>query len=203
MRVCADLEKVGLWRSRGSAFPTPFRRTLRRTGAAPDPMRFPERLQPDEVRGVLLPDDEGTTANAAAVPLKSTAEVTLLSLEPGTPMRLHWTFGWADVFDALGGAPLLLRDGAIVNECNSGCGPVPRTGVEVTASGKILLVVVDRRQPRSSLGPTVGEFARIMKGLGAVDALNLDGGGSSTMMVKGEVVNRPPTATSAPSATRS
>jgi exopolysaccharide biosynthesis protein len=35
------------------------------------------------------------------------------------------------------------------------------------------------------------EFARIMRDLGAVDALNLDGGGSSTMVVQGEVVNRP------------
>jgi len=115
----------------------------------------------------------------------SSDEATLLlAIEPGTPMRLHWTFGWKDVFDAVGGAPLLLRDGAFVNECNSGCGPVPRTGVGVTASGKILLVVVDGRQPRWSLGPSVDEFARIMKDLGAVDALNLDGGGSSEMVVK-------------------
>lgn len=132
--------------------------------------------------------DGGVVLSAAP----SSDEATLLlAIEPGTPMRLHWTFGWKDVFDAVGGAPLLLRDGAFVNECNSGCGPVPRTGVGVTASGKILLVVVDGRQPRWSLGPTVDEFARIMKDLGAVDALNLDGGGSSEMVVKGEVVNRP------------
>ena len=132
--------------------------------------------------------DGGVVLSAAP----SSDEATLLlAIEPGTPMRLHWTFGWKDVFDAVGGAPLLLRDGAFVNECNSGCGPVPRTGVGVTASGEILLVVVDGRQPRWSLGPTVDEFARIMKDLGAVDALNLDGGGSSEMVVKGQVVNRP------------
>jgi exopolysaccharide biosynthesis protein len=63
--------------------------------------------------------------------------------------------------------------------------------VGVTATGKILLVVVDGRQPRWSLGPTSSEFAQIMADLGAVTALNLDGGGSSEMVVEGEVVNRP------------
>jgi hypothetical protein len=122
----------------------------------------------------------------------ATDEATqLLALLPGTPMRLHWTFGWADVFDAVGGAPLMIEDGSFTGQCNSACGPQPRTGVGVTANGEILLVVVDGRQRKWSLGPTMGEFARIMADLGAVTALNLDGGGSSTMVVKGEVVNRP------------
>jgi hypothetical protein len=122
----------------------------------------------------------------------ATDEATeLLAFAPGAPMRLHWTLGLAGVFDAVGGAPLLLRDGRIVGECNSGCGAQPRTGVGVTAAGKILLVVVDGRQPKWSLGPTVREFAEIMADLGAVTALNLDGGGSSEMVIEGEVVNRP------------
>ena len=53
------------------------------------------------------------------------------------------------------------------------------------------MVVVDGRQPRWSLGPSLNEFARIMRDLGAVDALNLDGGGSTEMVVNGEIVNRP------------
>lgn len=122
----------------------------------------------------------------------ATDEATeLLALAPGTPMRLHWTLGWANVFDAVGGAPLLLRDGEPVGICNSACGRQPRTGVGVTATGRILLVVVDGRQANWSLGPTAAEFADIMAGLGAVTALNLDGGGSSEMVVEGEVVNRP------------
>jgi hypothetical protein len=135
-----------------------------------------------------LPRNGGIVLSAAP----ATDEATqLLALAPGTPMRLHWTLGWTNVFDAIGGAPLLLLDGAITGQCNSGCGPQPRTGVGVTASGKILLVVVDGRQAKWSLGPTVDEFARIMRDLGAVTALNLDGGGSSTMVVKGQIVNRP------------
>ena len=117
--------------------------------------------------------------------------IQLLALTPGTPMRLHWTLGWAGVFDAVGGAPLMVEDGQPTGVCNSACGRQPRTGIGVTADGQILLVVVDGRQPRWSLGPTIGEFAKIMQDLGAVTALNLDGGGSSEMVVEGEVVNRP------------
>jgi len=135
-----------------------------------------------------MPRSGGVVLSAAP----ATDEATqLLALAPGTEMRLHWTFGWTNVFDAIGGAPLLLLDGALTGQCNSGCGRQPRTGVGVTASGKILLVVVDGRQAKWSLGPTMDEFARIMRDLGAVSALNLDGGGSSTMVVRGEVVNRP------------
>lgn len=116
--------------------------------------------------------------------------VELLALEPGTDMRLHWTAGWSNVFDVIGGGPLLLRDGKLVGICNSQCGRHPRTGVGVTADGKILLVVVDGRHRRSR-GATMFEFARIMRDLGASTALNLDGGGSSEMVVQGEVVNVP------------
>jgi Phosphodiester glycosidase len=113
----------------------------------------------------------------------------LLTLSRGTPMRLHWTLGWPNVFDAVGGAPMLLRNGSPVNVCSS-CPRNPRTAVGVTASGKILLVVVDGRSRRSR-GATLVEMRNIMRDLGAVTALNLDGGGSSEMVVDGEVVNDP------------
>jgi hypothetical protein len=122
----------------------------------------------------------------------ATDEATqLLALQPGTPIRLHWTLGWPGVLDAVGGAPLMIQDGRIIGFCNSGCGAQPRTGIGVTRGGRILLVVVDGRRPRWSVGPTLDEFARIMRGLGAVTALNLDGGGSTEMVVEGEVVNHP------------
>ena len=114
----------------------------------------------------------------------------LLALTPGTPMRLHWTLGWSGVFDAVGGDPILLLDGAQTPICVS-CARQPRTAIGVTATGRILLVVIDGRQPRWSRGATLGELRSILRDLGAVDALNLDGGGSSEMVVKGEVVNRP------------
>lgn len=135
-----------------------------------------------------LTRDGGVVLSAAP----ATEEATmLLALAPGTPVRLRWTFGWPGVFDAVGGGPLLLQDGVPTGICNSGCGVQPRTGVGVTATGRILLVVVDGRKPRWSIGASADTFARIMRDLGAVTALNLDGGGSSTMVVDGEVVNRP------------
>lgn len=135
-----------------------------------------------------VPRNGGIVVSAAPASDEATL---LLSLAAGTPMRLHWTLGWSGVFDAVGGAPLMLEDGRPTGVCNSACGPHPRTGIGVTGDGQILLVVVDGRQPRWSLGPTMSEFARIMQDLGAVTALNLDGGGSSEMVVEGEVVNRP------------
>ncbi len=114
----------------------------------------------------------------------------LLALTAGTPMRLHWTLGWPGVFDAVGGDPILLLGGAQTPICVS-CARQPRTAIGVTATGQILLVVIDGRRPRWSRGATLGELRNTLRGLGAVDALNLDGGGSSEMVVDGEVVNRP------------
>ena len=154
----------------------------------------PDGVDQDVVVDAVACSEEAMGRNGGIVisAAPATDEATeLLALAPGTPMRLHWSVGWANVFDAVGGAPLLLRDGDPVGVCHSSCGPQPRTGVGVTASGKILLVVVDGRQTRWSLGPTIDEFAQIMRDLGAVTALNLDGGGSSEMVVEGEVVNRP------------
>ena len=67
----------------------------------------------------------------------------------------------------------------------------PRTLAGVRPDGTLLLVTVDGRRPGWSVGMTLREAARLMRSLGARDALNLDGGGSTTMTVRGEVVNRP------------
>ncbi len=67
----------------------------------------------------------------------------------------------------------------------------PRTAVGVAADGSLLLVVVDGRWPEHSLGMTLSELARELVRLGAVDAVNLDGGGSATLVVGGAVLNRP------------
>ncbi len=66
----------------------------------------------------------------------------------------------------------------------------PRTAVGYTETGELLLVVVDGRQQASS-GMTLLELADLFIGLGAVEALNLDGGGSSTLVAAGTLVTRP------------
>ncbi|NJD19939.1 MAG: phosphodiester glycosidase family protein, partial [Gemmatimonadetes bacterium] len=57
--------------------------------------------------------------------------------------------------------------------------------------GRLWLVVVDGRQAPHSLGMTLPELTELLEALGAEEALNLDGGGSSVMVVRGAVHNRP------------
>ena len=66
----------------------------------------------------------------------------------------------------------------------------PRTAAGYTSDGQLILLVVDGRQD-GSRGADLRELAIIMKDLGSVEALNLDGGGSSTLIVNGQLVNRP------------
>ncbi|WP_405986853.1 phosphodiester glycosidase family protein [Streptomyces sp. NBC_00872] len=65
----------------------------------------------------------------------------------------------------------------------------PRTMAGIDGHGRLLLVTVDGRQPGVSEGFTLAEAARFMRSLGAEQALNLDGGGSSAMVVGGKLVN--------------
>jgi hypothetical protein len=67
----------------------------------------------------------------------------------------------------------------------------PRTVIGTDAHGFIWFVVVDGRRPDFSVGMTLPELARLCERLGLRNALNLDGGGSTTLVVKGAVVNRP------------
>jgi hypothetical protein len=71
----------------------------------------------------------------------------------------------------------------------------PRTMAGVQSDGDLLLVAVDGRAPGYSAGLDFEEEAAVMRSLGARDALNLDGGGSTTMTVRGTVVTRPSDAT--------
>ncbi|MDZ7374925.1 MAG: phosphodiester glycosidase family protein [candidate division KSB1 bacterium] len=102
------------------------------------------------------------------------------------------------VVEAIGGLPRLVRDGRVSieveREGGSGFRDIrhPRTAVGVSQDGyRVFLVVVDGRQEGYSVGMTLGELAELTIRLGCYDALNLDGGGSSTMLVDGKVVNRP------------
>jgi hypothetical protein len=61
----------------------------------------------------------------------------------------------------------------------------PRTLAGVRPDGRLLLVTIDGRRPGWSAGVTLPEAARVMRSLAARDALHLDGGGSTTMTVRG------------------
>lgn len=114
------------------------------------------------------------------------------TLNDGEGVKLTWSIGWPGVFDAIAGNPVLVTNGRrVAYECASlFCARNPRTGIGVTAKGRILLVTVDGRQ-RNSKGMTLVQFAKLFSYLGATEALNLDGGGSTTMVVNGSVINKP------------
>jgi hypothetical protein len=135
------------------------------------------RVPPD---GLLLTGtgDAARFLRNAALP-RSRAEVELTLTSAGRPIDL------AQQALVVGGGPRLVRAGRLAVTGQ------PRTLAGVRDDGAILLVTVDGRRPGWSAGMTLFEAARLMRSLGARDALNLDGGGSSAMTVRGEVVNRP------------
>ncbi len=73
----------------------------------------------------------------------------------------------------------------------------PRTLIGVDSHGAIWLAAIDGRQPGSSIGMTFADLQRLCDRLDLRDALNLDGGGSTTMVVKDRIVNRPSDVTGA------
>ena len=106
----------------------------------------------------------------------------------------------------VGGGPRLLAGGRIrVRAAAEGFSPLsapwfygsfvaarhPRTLAGLRSDGTLLLVAVDGRRAGWSAGVTLPEAARVMRALGARDALNLDGGGSTAMTVRGRVISRP------------
>ncbi len=70
-------------------------------------------------------------------------------------------------------------------------GEQPRTAIGIIDENHFVFVVVDGRDTGYSRGVTMTELAGIMQGLGATEAYNLDGGGSSELWFNGEVVNQP------------
>jgi exopolysaccharide biosynthesis protein len=67
----------------------------------------------------------------------------------------------------------------------------PRTAAGIDKHGRLILVTIDGRQPGRSDGATLNEEASLMESLGTVDAMNLDGGGSTAMAVNGALFNHP------------
>jgi exopolysaccharide biosynthesis protein len=109
-------------------------------------------------------------------------------------MHVGWANGSIGAEDVVSGSALLLKGGVVQPSptCSTYlCSRNPRTAIGVTATGRIILLVVDGRQS-GSVGYTLYELGKELRALGAVDAVNLDGGGSATMWIKGlGVVNHP------------
>jgi hypothetical protein len=90
------------------------------------------------------------------------------------------------VFHSISGDRMLIQSGEIIADLNDTI-LHPRTAIGTNKNGRWLyLVVVDGRQPFYSSGATFQELAEILQDFGAFNAMALDGGGSSTMVVEGE-----------------
>lgn len=132
--------------------------------------------------------------------------------ETGTPVEIIYVFkpqhpekagdeDWKRMEHIVGGAGLLIWNGEpvgdyLVEELDKQGNAFdttkhPRTAVGIDGHGEWILVVVDGRQPGKSIGMSLGEVTGLMISLGCQFALNLDGGGSSTMYLDGKVVNSP------------
>ena len=71
------------------------------------------------------------------------------------------------------------------------CNAKAETNYILTEDGKLVICVLDGRQEPFSCGGTMHELAQIMLEAGCVRAFNLDGGGSTVMYIKGQIVNNP------------
>ncbi|WP_223881914.1 phosphodiester glycosidase family protein [Niallia endozanthoxylica] len=86
--------------------------------------------------------------------------------------------------EALGGNAILVKDSQVYQTPKTGGDVEPRTAVGIKADGDVFFAVIDGRQEPYSSGISMPELAQLMIDLGAVTALNLDGGGSSTFITR-------------------
>jgi phosphodiester glycosidase len=167
---------------------------------------FPPAVPGEELTGVVLVQHSGggtPIPRNGAVLLARGSQVSKLLQEAtaGTPIvtRLILSPDWlaSGVTDALGGGPVIVRNGKPVWRSGedflpSQLGPRnPRTAVGQRRDGKIVLLAVDGRRRGYSVGMTNFELAQAMVRFGAVTASALDAGGSTTMAFNGKLLNRP------------
>lgn len=125
------------------------------------------------------------------------------NLKPGDALSMRFDFkspagyDWTQVEQAVGGGPWLLKNGEVYIDAeeesikpNVVTPKHPRSAAGVTQDGNLILVTVDGRQAISG-GMTLKETAQLLKCLGAVNAMNLDGGGSTVIASRGIILNSP------------
>lgn len=141
--------------------------------------------------GVVLAE----RARAGSAPARRALQA---SLQPGDSVWWSLPFRGAParVKELAGGYPMLLRNGASVLERFDDMIPGfsvnehPRTAIGLRADGTVLLVAVDGRS-ESSGGMSLPQLTDFLRALGATDALNFDGGGSTVMVVSDSIVSHP------------
>ena len=138
----------------------------------------------------------GSARDWALKNLRSGARVQLkLNL---APTETEMSTQWKQATSIIGGGPQLIKNGRV--EISNAAEKIlpsfvsdghPRTAIAKLKSGQILLVTVDGRQPGESVGMSLNMLADLLIEFGAVEAINLDGGGSTTMVIRNKLVNKP------------
>jgi hypothetical protein len=117
-----------------------------------------------------------------------------------TAIEVTTRAGWESLTTALAGGPGLVEDGQRLGTSRwraEGFAAThtdarhPRTAIGFDRFGTSFLLVVDGRQPGYSVGATHAETAAVMEAFGVTDAVMLDGGGSTQLVINGALVNRP------------
>ncbi len=137
--------------------------------------------------GVAIPARGGVLVVGARAP--RAVRQAIAALHPGDAVSVSLSLAPYQPHNAVGGRPWLLRDGVSNPAIDSGLptsfniGRNPRTAAGISADGhRLILAVVDGRQKPYSDGMSLPELAALMRALGARDAINLDGGGSTTLV---------------------
>lgn len=162
----------------------------------PTPARDPAAaLQVDRLaalRAAVVPTPAAPVRLAAALLGDAYAPARASEPEPGSLPGLGYP--WDQAYQALEGGPMLVHEGRAVPLAGFNWtilhGHEPRTAVGMTAAGKMLWLTVDGRRPGHSLGTDLGELTRFFLALGAIEAMNWDGGGSTTMVIQGQPVTK-------------
>lgn len=102
---------------------------------------------------------------------------------------------WDDVDHIISGGPYLIKENQLfvdiaAQKLKAISGKNPRTAIGYTKDNDLILVTIDGRET-SSVGMNIYDLAKLMKTIGCYNAMNLDGGGSSIMYIKGKIVNNP------------
>ncbi|MFL5961324.1 MAG: phosphodiester glycosidase family protein [Gaiellaceae bacterium] len=145
--------------------------------------------------GTAIPAD-GAVIMAAGTSIAATLQAEA-PVGTSVTTRLILQPAWTGVASALGGGPVLVRNGkpvfrSLEDFTNDQISQRdPRAGVGQLADGRIILVAVDGNQPGYSVGLTSFELAQTLARLGAVTASAVDSGGSVTVAFDGQLLNRP------------
>ena len=126
------------------------------------------------------------------------SENYLSSVKKRDRLKVEWKSNpdWSEVKEAVSGGPYLIMNGEIYVDHEKQKFKfaakdtfAPRSAIGLDKNEKLFLITVDGRKPGYSVGLTLKELAEILKKLDLKEAINLDGGGSTTLVADGGIIN--------------